>query len=272
MTVSCSTLCCDKEQYPDIEDAVGKIAGLGFEAVDLGILENWQHYDPSALVEDADGWGDRFAEAVQRHGLAVSSLNCGPSRSLLDPESAAFEQYKRQLAALLDLAEKVECPNITLQPGRLSEGQTLDDALPVLADHVAQIGAMAGKREVAVSLEGHQGTVFERPPDALGIIRDCWPEVGYTYDPSHLTMLEIPLQESEELLRYTYHVHVRNAAVNEMQAGMDEGEVDFGWLIPALARAGYKGALAIEYFRGFDGTFENTLALKALLERLLSKT
>ncbi len=141
--------------------------------------------------------------------------------------------------------------------------------MPVMRDHVAQIGAMAKGREVTVSLEGHQGTVFERPEDALSIIRNCWPGVGYTYDPSHLTMQGISLEESEGLLKYTYHVHVRNAAFDRMQAGMAEGEVDFAWMVPALERAGYRGVLAIEYFMGFDSEFENTLALKALLESLL---
>ncbi len=110
MTISCSTLCCAIDDYPDIEDVAEKIASLGFQALDLGILENWQHYNPSALVDDADGWGDRFAEAAQKHGLQVSSLNCGFSRSLLDPGPAAFEQYRRELAVLLDLAERVALP------------------------------------------------------------------------------------------------------------------------------------------------------------------
>jgi sugar phosphate isomerase/epimerase len=38
-----------------------------------------------------------------------------------------------------------------------------------------------------------------------------------------------------------------------MQASMDAGVVDFGWVVSALKEKGYEGAVAIEYLDGAEG-------------------
>jgi sugar phosphate isomerase/epimerase len=52
-----------------------------------------------------------------------------------------------------------------------------------------------------------------------------------------------------------------------MQASTDDGVVDFAWLVEALRTSGYDGAVAIEYFNGFDADLEETAALR---DRLLA--
>jgi sugar phosphate isomerase/epimerase len=114
---------------------------------------------------------------------------------------------------------------------------------------------------LTVGVEGHQGSLLEEPGNALRLMAELWPAVGFTYDPSHWTMQDIPLAETAPLLHYTVHVHVRNAASGRMQASIAEGGVDFAWLIEALRRNHYDGAVAIEYFNGFDSCFSETQAL-----------
>jgi len=48
--------------------------------------------------------------------------------------------------------------------------------------------------------------------------------------------------------------HIQFAAVPD-RAEPDHGEVDFAWLLPALAGLGYGGAFGAEY-RPFSGTFD----------------
>jgi sugar phosphate isomerase/epimerase len=50
-----------------------------------------------------------------------------------------------------------------------------------------------------------------------------------------------------------------------MQAAMGGSIVDFAWLIRALRDRRYDGAVAIEYFSGFDKGFESTCTLRDLL-------
>jgi len=266
MHVSCSMLVCPQKDYPRVEDALGQIQALGFRAFDLAAFEGWQNVNPSLLAEAAEPWTGRFARAVAAAGMTVSSINCSPSRPLDDPDPASFERYEREFAALLALAERVGCPNITVQPGGALEGWSFPKLFDTAAAHLATLGRSCEGHGVALSVEGHQGSLLEKPADGLRLMESLWPRVGFTYDPSHFVMQGIPLEETEPLLDYSVHVHVRNASPGQMQDTMEAGRVDFGWLVAALAARGYTGALTLEYFAGFDKGFASTLALR---ERLL---
>ena len=73
------------------------------------------------------------------------------------------------------------------------------------------------------------------------------------------------LAETEELLDHTIHVHVRNAAPGKMQTSMEDGAVDFAWLIEALNSRSYAGAVAIEYL---DAAEAEAVKLRDELVRL----
>ncbi|MGC9346799.1 MAG: sugar phosphate isomerase/epimerase family protein, partial [Anaerolineae bacterium] len=172
-----------------------------------------------------------------------------------------------EVVALLELAKELECPNLTLQPGGPIAGEDNGAVFDRTQAHLAELGPLAKARGVTLSVEGHQGSLLEKPGAALRMMESLWPDVGFTYDPSHWAMQRIPLIETEQLLSYTHHVHVRNAKPGAMQALMAEGTVDFEWLVEALREHAYTGAVAIEYFNGFDANFEETQALR---DRLLA--
>jgi sugar phosphate isomerase/epimerase len=174
----------------------------------------------------------------------------------------------KEYRQLLNLAELVECPNITLQPGKPLEGHPFGSVYDRVTRRLSELAALGEGREIGISVEGHHGSILEKPRDGLRMMEALWPVVGFTYDPSHFVMQDIPLQETEPLLAFTRHVHVRNASLGKMQDTMACGSVDFWWLVPALRARGYTGALSIEYFNRFDERFENTLLLRDLLVEL----
>lgn len=268
MHLSCSTLVCPHDTYPSIGDAIHKIKELGFRAIDVAAFEGWQNVDPSSLAAGDQSWPQELAAGLEAMGLEVSSLNCGPSQQLSDPDPASFAQYRREHQALVDLAAAVGCPNITVQPGGVREGLGFGRSFDVSLGHLSELSGAGAESGVSLSVEGHQGSLLEKPADGVRLMEALWPSVGFTYDPSHFVMQEIPLHETEGLLDYTVHVHVRNASAGNMQATMDEGRVDFAWLVSALRERGYQGGVAIEYFSGFDADFRNTLALQDLLVQL----
>ena len=268
MYVSCSGLVCDKARFPELGDALAKMAGLGFGAFDLDAFEGWQRIDPSALAAGGPALARRLADAVAASGLKASSFNCGLSRQLADPEPAAFAQYQAEFAALLRLADLVGCPNITLQPGPALPGPSREEQLATMRGRLAELARLKGDRELTIGLEGHAHTLIEKPHEAIDLMRGLWPAVGYTYDPSHPELQGIPLTDAEPLLDVTCHVHVRNASRGNMQDTMARGTVDFEWLVAALRAHGYHGALAIEYFSGYDRDFTSVLALRDRLVAL----
>lgn len=268
MYLSCSTLVCPQDTYPAIRDAIRQIEQLCFRAIDVAAFEGWQNVDPSSLAVGDQSWPRDFAASVEEMGLEVSSLNCGPSKQLSDPDPASFAQYRREHQALLDLAIAVGCPNLTVQPGGVWEGLGFARSFDVSLKHLAELSSAGTDSGVSLSVEGHQGSLLEKPEDGVRLMEALWPAVGFTYDPSHFVMQGIPLKDTERLLDYTVHVHVRNASPGNMQATMDEACVDFAWLVSALRERDYKGAVTIEYFSGFDADFVSTLALRDLLLQL----
>ena len=266
MYLSCSTLCFNHSEYPDLDDVLLRIKAMGFAAADLAAFENWQNVNPSSLLTD-DGrtWAKRFAGSLATTGLRVSSFNCGLSTRLNDPDPGAFAQYMREYRALLDFAGDVGVPKQTRQPGYTKEGGRLADSQAITQQHLEVLARMNEGCGVTLSVEGHQGSILENPADALRVMQALWPAVGFTYDPSHWAMQGIPLPETAALLDVTYHVHVRNAAPDKMQETMKAGIVDFAWLVGALKARGYLGAVSIEYFHGFDADFSSTLALRDLI-------
>jgi len=267
MYLSCSSLVCPLETYPQITDVLRELKALGFQAFDLAAFEGWQNVDPSRLAGGGDAWSRAFVDAVAAAGMHVSSFNCGFSKPLNDPDPAAFAQCRQEYLALLDLAEAVRCANLTVQPGNPIAGQARDRSFDTLLAHLSELAALAQGRGVTLGVEAHYGSLLEKPEDAQRMAQALWPGAGLTYDPSHLVMQGIPLPEAEALLAYTVHVHVRNASLHNMQETMADGVIDWAWLVGALRAHGYRGALAIEYFGGFDAGFENTRALR---DRLLA--
>ena len=162
MYLSCSTLCFNHSEYPDLDDVLLRIKAMGFAAADLAAFENWQNVNPSSLLTD-DGrtWAKRFAGSLATTGLRVSSFNCGLSTRLNDPDPGAFAQYMREYRALLDFAGDVGCPNLTVQPGYPIEGLRLADSQAITQQHLEVLARMNEGCGVTLSVEGHQGSILE---------------------------------------------------------------------------------------------------------------
>jgi len=56
-------------------------------------------------------------------------------------------------------------------------------------------------------------------------------------------MQEIDVRDTAVLLDRTAHVHLRDAGPEQMQVPVGEGNVDFVWIVDALAERGYQGQL-----------------------------
>ena len=157
----------------------------------------------------------------------------------------------------------MRCPNITVQPGNPLSGHTPAALFDALRDHLLELSALAPG--VTIGVEAHQGSFLENPADALRLSRAVWPHAGVTYDPSHFVMQDIPFAATEPLLDFVVHVHVRDAALGQMQVAMGKGDVDIVGLVSALKSCGYRGAVSIEYVFGFDMDLQSTCALRDLL-------
>jgi sugar phosphate isomerase/epimerase len=268
MHLSCSTLVFPVDRYPELTDVIRRIKATGFFSVDLAAVHGWQNIDPAVLPSAGREWADKLILVLEETGIAVSSLNAGLSRSITDPSPEAQEVRLVEFRALAELARALSCPNVTIQPGKKPEAGGVAEAVDLCRSRLAALAAVSEELGVGLSFEAHASSLLEDPEEALPVLRDLWPRVGLTFDPSHFVMRDIPTARMEPLLDYTAHVHVRNASSGNMQDTVENGSVDFEWLVQALRRRGYKGALTIEHFGGWDTDLSQTLALKELMTQL----
>jgi sugar phosphate isomerase/epimerase len=83
-------------------------------------------------------------------------------------------------------------------------------------------------------------------PDTVRNLCDYVPGIGLTLDPSHYLCSNNKNKNYEKLLKYVYHVHLRDSKKDRLQVRVGQGEIDYNKLITQLQNAGYKQALSIE--------------------------
>ena len=188
------------------------------------------------------------------------------SPMLTDPDTDKYKSYKEQFTTVLEFSQALDCRNVVIQPGKLLAGWTFQESRDLLAERLAELGKMAARHDIRLSLEPHKDCIIENPGDALSLIKEVFPHAGCCYDPSHFTMQGIDLENTRGLLDYTYHVHIRNASIGKMQEVSEKGLVDYRWLYESLLECGYDQYLAIEYFNLFDPDLVETRIVKKVFE------
>ncbi len=264
MKAACSTAGFTK--LP-LEDALQNIRELGFDSVDLLMMENWAHINPSELVADPVSRAEKVAEMLKNNGLTAIGINANLSSPINSPDPESQGQNRAEMEALAIFADNIGIPVIVLQPGPVDTERGLvasQDASIVALRDMVKIGAEHDKE---TAIETHVNSVAEEYEDALKMV-EAIPGLTIAYDPSHFVMKELDLADSVPLLKYTTHVHLRNAVVGNFQAAMDEGILDFDWVFNALKTYGYKDHISIEYIDGrkdYD-LKEQIVKLKKLIE------
>ena len=111
-------------------------------------------------------------------------------------------------------------------------------------ERLRRLVAIAALEGARVSLRTQIGRLSE-DPDTVVVLCDNVPGLGVTYDPSHFICGPHAHKNSEKLLKYTYHVHLRDTSKKELQVRVGQGEVEYGRLITQLRKFRYNRALSV---------------------------
>ena len=140
----------------DLEEAVGELAGAGFEAAEVFVGHLGPRVVPAPVLEAHAAAG---AEVLSKQGLAVSTLNC--IVGAFDPFSSdgSLEQTARGLARHLRLGAAMGAPRVLVWDGELDEADLLPHAPARLARIIERGRELSGLREVPeVAVELHPNT------------------------------------------------------------------------------------------------------------------
>jgi sugar phosphate isomerase/epimerase len=233
------------------ESAVEIIRLLGIPAVDVCLMGNRSHIRPEDVRGELPATAERIRRGLAARGLAVSDLFCIPWTDFerFAPNHPGPDERERAWALfgdVLELAERIEAPGVTMLPGIDWPGESHEDSL---ARSIEELGRRAGEaraRGLRFSVEPHFGSVVQDPRDAG---RLCEEAVGVelTLDYSHFVYQGYPEAEIEPLVPHARHFHARGAAERRMQTSVAESTIDFERMVAAARESRYDGDIGLEY-------------------------
>jgi sugar phosphate isomerase/epimerase len=255
-----------------LEFALRGIRKMGFQHVDLLAIEGWCHISPAAAIANVDKVDHRLQKALDATGLELDAFNMGFSPALHDRGADARLQRREQAAAMAELMSRYHLTAATLVPGQPDPDLATDVLVERSIASLQDIMAITRPLSLTICLECHVNSVMEDPGVAARIL-DAVPGLMVAYDPSHLIMQEIPLEDTAALLERTGRVHLRDAAPGEMQVRWGRGDLDLDQVLKLLRQHGYTGGYSIEVLDpwGSRAARRDSIALRdALAERGVS--
>jgi sugar phosphate isomerase/epimerase len=233
------------------ESAVEMIRLLGIEAVDVCLMGNRSHLRPEDVRDDLPAAAARITGGLSERGLALSDLFCIPwtdfERYAPNHPDPRYRASSRALFAdMLELAERIEAPGITMLPGIDWPGETHDDSFDRAVDELGWRATQARARGVGLSIEPHFGSIAQDPLEAK---RLCERAEGLelTLDYSHFVYQGFPEQDIEPLVAHARHLHARGARKDRMQCSLKLSAIDFERMLDVATETGYDGDVGLEY-------------------------
>jgi sugar phosphate isomerase/epimerase len=247
--VACSTEC-----FPQLtlSEAIDRIVELEFTNLEIDIHESGNHLKPSAVAADMEAAADACRN-THRAGVVSYSVQI----------AAQGAEHYEQFAACCRLAKATKVVTLTVPSAEL--GTPFNEEV----EHLRRLVAQAELEGVRVGIRSQVGRLSE-DPDTVIVLCDNVHGLGVTLDPSHYTCNPRGPRNYDRLLKYTYHVHLRDTTRTALQVRVGQGEIEYGRLVNLLAKAGYDRALSVHMAElpDVDHTAEMR-KMRLLLESLL---
>ncbi|MGL1890337.1 MAG: sugar phosphate isomerase/epimerase [Spirochaetaceae bacterium] len=262
MHISIQSLNFESNKYPDLSKNFITMTDFGARYLDMAMLEGWQGIYPSRLMDI--NYFTEILVVLQNCGMTVDSFNCGFIHQVTCKTEEEFQIITNHFEKVCELATILKVRNITIGPGTIQSKSDVEPNIALLLKRLPIWARIASKHGVSFSLECHQGTTLERLEDVEIVLRELYPLVGLTFDPSHLEMQGISLEQSRSVMKYVVHSHIRGASLNNMQEGLEKSTLDIPACIKMLKNIGYKHNVAIEYFLDLNNGKELPSTIKLL--------
>jgi inosose dehydratase len=231
----------------DIEEAIPKIAAIGYKAIELAVTPGWPT-DLDTLDQRQRGC---IGQLLEQHHLALSAVAGHTSMCELDPEknAANIDRLQRSIDLAAELSRWAAPPILASLAGG-PEG-AWEDRRERVAERVAALGDYAARRGVILAVEPHSGTAFDTPDKALWLMETVnHPAVRLNFDISHFDIIGIAIDDCvPQMAPWSAHTHVkdqRGRYPNHEFLTPGSGPFDFVRYLKAMHQAGYTGDVGME--------------------------
>jgi sugar phosphate isomerase/epimerase len=275
-------LSCADSSFPRVphDTALAVVKGLGIDAADICVISGYEHTTPELVLADPDAAADLVRERLERHDLTASDVFVVHGHDFQElapnnPDPAVRERSFENFKGFVRFAKGIGAPGITILPGATFDDVHEGESRELAARELNRRAEVAGQAGLKLAFEPHYGSIADTPERTLALLEGT-PEVGLTLDYSHFVYQGIPEGDVDPLLERTYHLHVRQAAPDVIQARVREGAIDFQRVRDKLLDMGYSGFFALEYqwedawldFSRVDCISESADARDLLLEKV----
>lgn len=225
MFIAVSTDC-----FPDVPmpDVVELFIDLEFTTIEVALRENGTVLSPSRI-------GEQFDQAVRTvrdsHRLDLCSFDVH-----ID---ATGDAYYEQFSQICALAKATKVVTLTVPSAEL--GTPFNEEV----ERLQELVGIAEGQGVRVGMKSQIGRLSE-DPDTVKVLCDNVRGLGLTFDPSHYYCGQYRNKNTEKIMPYVFHVHLRDSKKDQLQVRVGQGEIEYGRLITSLQRVRYENALSIQ--------------------------
>jgi sugar phosphate isomerase/epimerase len=210
-----------------LKQALSRLSDLEYTNVELALHESGCQLRPSDIADNLETAVGKCRD-TERMNIVAFSVQI----------DAQGEEYYRQFGAICRLAKATKVVTLTVPSGEL--GTPFNEEVERLRRMVQQ----AELEGVRVGIRSQIGRLSE-DPDTVIVLCDNVKGLGLTLDPSHYLCGPHSGKSIDKLMKYVYHVHLRDSQKDALQVRVGQGEIDYGKLIISLQRLHYTRALSV---------------------------
>lgn len=239
MFVAVSTRCFAEM---DFTEACRQVTEMEFDRVEIWLDETSNHLKPSVVGGNPEQFATQFREMNRIPAIAFDLAH--------DVPKSVFEGVCR--ASKLLRVTQISVPSSPLGTPFNSE-----------IDRLKEMVAVAGEQGVRVSIKTERGRLSEDLHNAVELC-EAVRGLGLTFDPSYYVNPAQVDKVIELVAPYTFHTHLRDSTVSDVQVQVGLGEVDFSLLVNVLRRVKYSRSLSVELLPGRTDLQQRGLELRKL--------
>lgn len=235
-----------------LTEALERLADLEFTSVELALFEDADQFKPSVIAADVEAAAG-LCRNTRRLDVVAFDVRIAAQGA------AHYEQF----AAVCRLAKITKVVTLTVPSAEL--GTPFNEEV----EHLRRLVDIATLHGVRVAMKSQVGRMSE-DPDTVMVLCDNVKGLGLTLDPSAYIFGPHKGRSLDKLMKYVYHVHLRDTNKKAFQVRVGQGDIEYGKLINQLQRVKYQRALSVNIREqeGVDHAGE-LRKLRLLLESLL---
>ena len=212
-----------------LEAALQRLVDLEYTSVEIMIHEAGGHLKPSEC----------WPTSTPPFGPAGRPTGSPPVPSAWTWTWRTRRDYYAQFTACCKLAKAVKVVTLTVRAAELGTPFNAE------VERLRALAAIASMEGVRVGLLTEAGRMSQDPDTAV-VLCDSVQGLGISLDPSHYICGPHRGGNFEQVMKYVYHVRLRDTSKDQLQVRVGQGEVEYGRLINQLNKVGYDRALCVD--------------------------